>query len=343
MSLAKMRQGTKAWHQTRLNFIGGSEIGILAGFRENYSGTTFSLFHEKSRNIPARSNSGNKRTEAGLAFEAPVIKWVAKRRGWKPVIRGRYAINDNVQVMVGGVPKGMGASLDFEIMDPGPDAAGVAAGGDVLRGIGTLTGPGVAQIKTCDYAIFKEKWTDNEAPHSIVLQLQHEIACAGYNWGVIVLLLGINDYRVYFYEARPIVIEYCEKLVRTFWNQVRDEQTPGIAEIEGSEADAYTLSKLFPPKPAVKGEMLDMTGSNEWPGLCAEWSEARRARLTAEKIEDRAEKRVKFLMEGSACAKGSGWIVSTTDVAPSPGRPATAGEIIGVRKGHRKYEVKEVA
>lgn len=340
MGFFNLRQGTKRWHAHRANLIGGSEIGVLAGYRENHSHSKFSLWHEKAGTVAPRPYGGNKRTEAGLAFEEPTAKWVAKKRGWK-IIRGRCVTDDSVAVDVKGVTKGMGASLDFEILDAGQDAEGVDQQGDVLLGHpAPLVGPGSLSIKAITYDIWKSKWKANEPPESMLLQLQHELACTGYKWGVVVVLLGINDYRLYFYDASPTIGEYCRKLTRAFWEDVAAGKEPTADDVSGCEADTYTISKLFPYR---EGKTLDMTGNNQWPVLCAGLSEATQTRLAAKKEEDRLSDQIKALMAGASYAKGGGWEVKTTPVSGSEGRPAKAGEIIGARKGYVKYTPREAA
>jgi hypothetical protein len=186
MAFIQLPEHTAEWHAHRLKHIGGSEISALFGVQPDFADSEYALFHVKSGTVKPRRNA-SKRAIFGTRAEPLIAEMVGEFRGWK-LQKGRYATDDTTP--------GMGASLDYEILDPGPDADGVKLGavmvsdgedddgeqievGKVLRAFtGPLIGPGVLQIKQVDYSHYKKAWSFDEPPDYVLLQLQHEIACA---------------------------------------------------------------------------------------------------------------------------------------------------------------------
>ena len=133
---------TPEWHAMRAGKIGGSDIAGLFGAQPDWGAGEYELYHVKSGNVPPKKFVSG-RAQWGTQFEPTIAHAAAKARGWK-IVKGRYAVDDTTA--------GMGASLDYEVMDPGADVDGVSMGpilfdgdeiGRVMRPIlGPLMGPG---------------------------------------------------------------------------------------------------------------------------------------------------------------------------------------------------------
>lgn len=342
MAFIDVLEHTAAWHAIRLKNIGGSDCPALFGEEEQpdpdaeeakagFSDSLFSLHYIKSGIVAPRVIEVE-RVDAGIFFEPTIASFSAARRGWK-ISKGRYATDDTTP--------GMGASLDYVIDDAGADAAGVAVDGNVLRGIsGPLVGKGVLQIKNVDGIQFARKWTDGEPPLYIVLQVQHELACSGYKWGVLAAWVGGNSLRLYFYEPRPQIIAQIRQRVTEFWDRVAKKQPPAP---DGSDASSYVLRELYPVLRDNEHTPIDLTGDNEVPVICAELKDVTKERLRLEKVEDECKAKLKAKMGTAQYAKCGSWTIKIGVTAANPGRLPKPGELIGKKSESRRITVKEIA
>jgi predicted phage-related endonuclease len=349
MAFIELPEHTVEWHAHRLKFIGGSEIASLFGVQPNWADSAYALHHVKSGEVKPRKNA-SKRAIFGTKAEPLIAEMVAEFRGWT-LRKGRYATDDTTP--------NMGASLDYEILDPGTDADGVKPGavmvrdgdddddgadekievGKVMRAFsGPLDGPGVLQIKQVDFSQYKEAWSFDEPPEYVLLQLQHEIACSSYKWGVIVCWLGGNDMRFFFYQARDKVIAAIRARVTEFWRRVGDKQAPPI---DGTASDEYVVRELFPKLVDNKNAPLDLTGDNELPDICTQLLSATANRLAEEKLERRLKNRIREKMGVHTYAFTTGYILKCQVTPEKKPRHPDPGELIGERKETRKYTVTE--
>ena len=142
MSFIDLPERSEEWHAHRRKFIGGSEIAGLFGAQPDFGDSEYTLFLLKSGKVQSK-HKGSGRAVWGTQFEPTIAAATAQTRGWK-ISKGRYATDDSTP--------GMGASLDYEVIDAGADRDGVQLGpilfgedevGQVMRAIdGPLDGPG---------------------------------------------------------------------------------------------------------------------------------------------------------------------------------------------------------
>jgi hypothetical protein len=342
MSFIDLPERSPEWHAHRLKFIGGSEIPSLFGaeeqpepdeeyeemdIRAGFHDSVFALHYIKSGAAKPRPVEAEI-VDAGIYMESSIARLAADKRGWK-LIKGRYAVDDTTP--------GMGASLDYEIQDAGEDTKGAAVGGPVLRGIrGPLIGPGSFQIKNVREGTFAKKWTNHEPPLYVILQLQHELACSGYKWGVVGAWVGGNRLRLYFYDAHPEIIASIRERVTEFWARIRDGKPPAI---DGSDSSSYVLRQLFPKLHDSEAHPVDLSGNNEIPLLCAELTDFRDQRLYYEKEEKDRKNRIEEILGGYTHGRSGDWRVSVSVTPENPGRPGTPADIIGKRKEVRRLTV----
>lgn len=342
MAFIDLPEHTEEWHRIRSRNIGGSEIASLFGEEEKpdpsaedvkagFSDSLFSLHYIKAGIVKPRQIEAD-RVDAGIYMEPSIAAYAAAKRGWQ-IVKGRYATDDTTP--------GMGASLDYEIMDAGRDAERVVEDGHVVRGIsGPLVGPGVLQIKNVDAIQYLKKWIDGEPPIYIILQVQHEMACSGYQWAVLAAMVGGNRLRLYFYEARPQIISQIRQRVAEFWARIAEGRPPAA---DGSDASSYALKELYPVLRNNESDPLDLSGSNEVPVLCSDLEETTSKRLELQKQEESLKNRLKAIMGNSTYARCGSWIIKCSVTPPNPGRPPRPGELIGIRSEVRKYSIKRGA
>ncbi|HXT81415.1 MAG TPA: YqaJ viral recombinase family protein [Acetobacteraceae bacterium] len=303
MSLHPMPASREEWLANRMRYVGASETAALWGVQPAYALSHYALWHVK-RGLAEPPKVEGKRITWGNRLEEVVALAAAEEEGFE-VSKGRYAICDDCP--------GMAASLDFEITaDPK----------------GEFSGPGVLETKNVDWLIHRRSWTDGEPPLHILLQLQQQLACTGWQWGAVASLIGGNELRVYRYAARPALIAQIKARVAAFWSS---KMPPPV---DGSDSAAHVLRELY-PEPT--DDALDLSESNEFPEAVQAFLDATAAKKAASEAYDDARNRAAALLEGHKRAWGSGYSLSVSITAAKPDRPAKADEIIKGRAETRRY------
>jgi predicted phage-related endonuclease len=299
-----------AWHERRARNVGSSEVSALFDAQPAYAMSRFALWHVKAGIVPP-PHIDTPRTRAGIMLEDAIAHLTAQENGWE-IERGDFC-TDPVQ-------PGMSCTTDWEIVSgPAPEGA---------------SGRGILECKNIDFAEWKRTWTDGEPPMHILLQLQHQIACRGYEWGVIGGFIGGNQVRAYPYLARPKLIADIRRRVGGFWQSIEDGKPPAV---DGNPSATDVLRALFPQ---VEDDVIDMRGSNSWPVDCAEFQAAAEAKKAAEKRYEAAKNAIILHLQGHKRGWGGGWSVSTAVTPAKPDRAAAAGETIKGRAETRRYTVK---
>lgn len=313
MTLLPMPTDRAEWLALRTRYVGASETAALWGAQAGYALSHYALWHVK-RGIEPPPVEGP-RVAWGLRLEEVIAAACAEEHGFA-VSKGRYAVCDDTP--------GMAASLDFEIAaDP----------------TGEFAGPGVLETKNIDWMQHRRAWTDGEPPLHILLQLQHQLACTGWRWGVVAGLVGGNDLRIYRYAARPALIAQIKARVRQFW--ASKEPPP----VDGSDSAAAVLRALYPDP---VDDALDLSESNEFPEAVQALIDAAEAKKAATAEYDEARNRAAALLEGHKRAWGGGYSLTQIVTAAKPDREAKPGEIIKGRGEVRRLipkfnDTKEIA
>ena len=284
--------------------IGASEVAALFDASAQYGLTRYALWHVKAGLAPPPPVDGLRITW-GLKLEAVIADAAAEVHGWK-IQKGRYALCDDAP---------LAASLDFEILDH-PD------------------GPGVLETKNADWLAHKRSWQNDEPPMHILLQLQSQLACTGYKWGVVACLIGGNDLRTYRYDARPKLIAEMKTRAIAFWRSIADNKPPPI---DGSDGASHVLKSLYPE---VIDDAVDMRENNEWPEAVEEFIAASERNKEAKSAYDLAKNRVAELLGAHKRGWGAGYSVTVSVTSEKPDRPAALGDIIKGRAETRRYTAK---
>jgi putative phage-type endonuclease len=209
------------WHRLRAEHVGSSEVGGLFG--ESSFCTPFELWQYKAGRLPPPDLSDDERVMWGTVMEPAIAEGVRRKTGWRVRKVHRYHTCRPALRL--------GASLDYEIIcNP--------------RG----HGPGVLEIKTADWLVAK-RWGDGP-PLGYELQLQHALAAVGWHWGVIAVLVGGNDLRLYEYERRAKTIDLIRERVAAFWQSI-DENRPPAPDYR---ADGDTIAALY--RDATPGKVV---------------------------------------------------------------------------------------
>lgn len=263
-----------AWHAARAKVIGGSEVSALYGAQPDYAMSHYTLWHVKAGKIPP-PEVNTERAKWGILLEEAIAAAVMETKGWhlhRPP--ARHTLHPRVA--------GMGCTMDF-----------------LIEG----ERPGVAECKNADWLIHKRSW-DKEPPLHIQLQLQHQLACTGREWGVVACLVGGNHLEVYEFEARPKVIADMEARVAAFWQSIADGKEPPV---DGTDSTAGALKAMF-GHPA--DDEIDLTGDNELPNLCAHMLNVGVKRRELEKDEKAAKNAIMAKLGNHARARADGFYIN---------------------------------
>lgn len=229
--------GSPEWHEIRAKHIGSSETAALHGLQADYAPSAYTLWAVKSGRIPPQpvDDSPGTRVWRGKLME-PVIVEMARQQ-FKLSIRypGPYAINDDCP--------GMAASLDGVIEEPG----------EVETKLG-FHGPGLLETKCLSYRSWKENWTQNEPNYPTILQSQHGIDCAKFEWGIVVADVQETGLIAYRYKARQPTIKVLRDKITDFWERVRTKRPP---DVDATESTARALRDSFPPRTLPEAMELD--------------------------------------------------------------------------------------
>lgn len=323
MTILYIPEHSPEWHAVRLKNCGGSETAALFGVQEDYAQSEYTLHLVKSGRIPAPpvDNSPGSRIWVGTRKEPFIAETGAELYGWK-IEKGYYTLDDTTP--------GMAASIDYLITEPGPE--------EIKLG---FRGRGVLQIKNVDGRIFRDKWTGDEPPFPILLQLQHEIACSGLTWGVILAEVGGNEYPAFRYAARDKTITLIRERVAHFWQRVREGKLPLV---DGTNSTADALAALYP---TLVGDLpVDLTTNNEASEICAGFLVAQADAKGAEANLQNWKNRLRDLMGSHKRAVCNGFAINGVFTPANEG--AAAGDlppdqIIGARKASAYFKVRELA
>ena len=316
MALRPIPEDRDAWLALRATNVGASEVAALFDAQPAYAPGRFALWQVKAGRMEPEP-VGNERVRWGLLLEDAIAAAAAEREGWR-VLPGVFATADRC--------RGLSATLDRIIAEPG----------EAERAEG-LTGPGALELKNVDWLTHRAKWGE-EPPLHILLQLQAQLACTGFEWGALAALVGGNDLRIYRYRRREKVIAEIERRVAAFWQSVRVGAAPNA---DASDSATRALAAI---EPEVVDEPADLTADPEAAILAADFAAAAKEEKAAEKRRKEAGNRLLQKLGGHRWAKVPGWRVSQAVTDENPGTPITAemvGQIIGKRAGYRSLIVKE--
>lgn len=240
------------WRELRSKNCGGSEVSAIFGLHPQI--TKFELWHRKFGTIPEPDLSDNERVFWGTYLEPSIAKGIGAIKGIEVEKVTEYLTNDACP--------GMSATLDYRILSD-------------QRGLGAL------EIKTVDGLAYRD-WEEGEPPVNYQLQLQHQLACSGYKWGMIGVLIGGNRLETFEYEARPATIAKLESGISAFWQSIRDKSPPK----PDFSVDLDTIRVVY--KDAGSG-VTDMSGDNYLRELCSRYTVAAKSARSAQDAQETAK------------------------------------------------------
>jgi len=203
---------------SRLTSIGASDAAAAIG--ANPWKSPFTLWAEKTGQAPEPDLSEKEAVQWGNILE-PIIAATYSER------TGRKVVHNESQVPT--------RHPDLPFLTATLDAIQVDEAKPWGQAIGSL------EIKTAGYHAGKA-W-DEEPPLMYQVQLQHQLAVTGMNWGTLCALIGGNKLRWFDQDRNERFIHWMIEQESLFWAHVIDRVPP---EPDGSIATTDCLKLLYP-------------------------------------------------------------------------------------------------
>lgn len=297
----------KDWLELRAKDVTSTEISALCDSSPYMS--EFELYHKKKEGdlgeIP-----DNKAMLWGRRMEPVIAQAVKEDFGLDIRLLDVYMRHDD--------EPNMGSSFDYEI-------------------INHADGPGILEIKNVAYSVYKEQWTETEAPEHIELQLQQQLEISGREWGVIAAFVGFGQIVLYTRKRDHEMGKNMRKLVSAFWKRVEDSNPPAPNFDLDSE---YIIAIHSRAGDAVADHSNDVHLTN----LAKEYKCA----TEGEKEHKDRKKAIKaefYSMVGDECSRvklGEGYSLNCSMTSTTEGTLITEsmiGNRIGGKKGFRQFRI----
>lgn len=199
------------WLAGRHAGIGASEAAAVLGLSRYKS--PLEVYLEKIGELGPQDDS--ERMYWGRKLEAIIAQEYSIRTGLK------VNLNEDYTVLVHPDHEWMRCTLDAIAHD-------------------SEKGPGNVQCKNVD-RFSAHEWADG-VPEEYLIQVMHEMAVAGFNWGCLAVLIGGNQFKAYEFERDNELIDLIIEHEGNFWKENVMKKIPPSATGASIEA----LSKLYP-------------------------------------------------------------------------------------------------
>jgi predicted phage-related endonuclease len=270
---------------------------------------------EKSGKLPPEDLSGNKSIQAGTFLESGIANWAAHRWDMKVEKVVDYFTADDCP--------GMGASLDFQTDGGHPVEIKWSAHGDGWEYDGD---------------------TITSAPDNYVLQVLHQMACTGAEYGWLIALLRNEPRRMKVPRSEEIISKI-KSHVAAFWDSVACGAEPPVDFDKDGEAVVRLLD--FVP-------MSDITLGDEHAHLFQKYLESAAIEKEAKAKKEEAKTELLALSieemkkhntsQDKAVVKCGDHKLSISTVKASVGTEITEqmiGGFYGARSGYKKLTVSK--
>ncbi|KKN36573.1 hypothetical protein LCGC14_0772430 [marine sediment metagenome] len=227
----------ESWLAERRTGLGGSDAPAVLGI-SSWS-TPYELWAEKSGLIEAGDLSDKECVQWGDRLEGVIGEAYAEKTGRTVTRWPKYTIaRHNEHHWMICTPDAT------QVGHPTNDPPGFQKRGDL-------------QIKTANQYKLCE-WQD-EPPLAYQVQLQHELAVTGDEWGTLAVLIGGQTSREFDFLRNERFIAALMEQEEAFWDRVQSGNPPPV---DGSKATTSALLKLHPED---SGEAIDL------PAEAAQW------------------------------------------------------------------------
>lgn len=245
------------WLAERRTGIGSSDVPVLV-LGEHYQKTPLDLWMDKRGLLPDDDLSDNLVIQTGHDLE-PVAAMVYEREtGRKLRVKPESIQHPQYPFMR--------SNIDREI-EP----------------VVEMPGPGIAELKAPMWATYW-KWKAEGLSVAHVLQIQHQFACTGWQWGELVAYHPHQPLLRYQVVPDPELIALIEQRCVEFWACVESGELPPEPELP---------PEIMKPRPEVDGKFSD---DPIWLATLKRWDRAKGLKADAEAELAMARANVEELM-----------------------------------------------
>ena len=228
------------WLKARRHTIGGSDAATILGL--NPFNSPYALWYEKVYGVRVRQiqPKAQRIMEIGTLFEEPICQLYAAETERQLNNLGAFSIHKTPAYPWAH------STIDREILAP------------------DKPGPGILEAKnTGGWA--RDLWKDGAVPLTALIQLQHNLAVTGRDWGSVVGLVGGWQVQLFSqdFDRNQVFVEYLMEREAEFHWQVQHRKPP---KVDGHEATRAVLDHRY-PKPTDDVERRYITlppESMEW-------------------------------------------------------------------------------
>lgn len=213
----------EAWLALRRTAINSTESPALFGLSP-YA-TAYEVWHRKRGTLPDDFGD-NDRMQAGRHIEPAIASLLAERYGVVVEPFKDYALDREDR---------MGSSFDFLVVDLAPTRGAEHALNEISRNY-LQHGNGILECKNVDFLAHRDRWTEDECPDHIEIQLQHQLELADLEWGAIAALVGGNTLWLYVRMRDRAVGRGLRKRIAEFWKSQDDNAEPDPIMPDDAEA-----------------------------------------------------------------------------------------------------------
>lgn len=293
MQIINVEPHSPEWRALRHEDLTASEIGAFFDPRAYKS--EFQLWHEKKMEEPPKEISPEDdsfiRAEHGKFIEPFIARMFHIKHGVELENFKGYVRHDSIERFA--------CSPDYQH----PVLTEEEAKNDIYhmvrnadgKPITPEDGPGMVELKAVNLLSFHDNYTDGEPPIRFIAQLQGQLECTGYKWGMVVSLVDNSFIDVAVYRRDERVIEIMRKSVVNFWDSQEKNIEP---EPTGKASDEMLLRTLYPK--LYKEAPVDMSDSERLFEVCGDFSEKRQQRLALEKEEDKLKNIISSIVGANA-------------------------------------------
>ena len=215
------------WRTSRQAGITSTDAPVIVGVSPYKK--LFRLYHEKRGTTPETVGE----TEAmfwGHVLEEPITQRFCRDTSATVTDPGRYSLQRHPETtwLISTIDRYIESTVGNESEE-------------FREAVQEFHGPGVLEIKNAGFYM-ADKWHD-EAPLNFQVQVQHQLAVTGLEWGAIAGLLGGNKFVWSVVKRDQAFIEKLLALEAQFYDDVLAEREPPV---DGSEDTRELIAKLWP-------------------------------------------------------------------------------------------------
>lgn len=214
------------WLADRPNFIGSSDAAALFGLGYSFLPSVWSLWGDKTGKVPRDERDDDERMTWGQLLERPILEVVKRRTGW-----------DVVFPIDGHSVNGVAVASRLRIRAPHGESQHeantfLAATCDAFV-VSHDEGLGLIEVKNRDFLSWRDEYTEESAAPRDQIQLAQQMICVPEaSWGVIAVLVGGNDLKIYHYTRESLAQQMADIQERTLVisKQIATMEEPSVID-----------------------------------------------------------------------------------------------------------------